>query len=251
MADSTDGQSSPVIKNVVVQNGGKLLVVGTLYGGLTMSLDHDESKFTIFARVALVELATMLFVDVMRLFCVSGSDAARSANLTRYGEFIGIADQHLKELSAQITRIVAAQDVVISIEASNVEKRIVWAVERLRGKPILDRSWSEMAMHLEKIAAETRSFCERAAPEYYARCQTEASTTLEEWKTSSPRISFADAFVHARFGIQSRLLVRLKAGAGLDIGTIKDDIDRVLAVPYFTIDNALLSVLASQLRERE
>jgi hypothetical protein len=135
-----------------------------------------------------------------------------------------------------------------SVEASDVGKRMVWAVERFRGEPILDRSWSEMATRLEKIAVATRSFCERAAPEYYTRCQTDASTTLEEWKASSPRISLADAFVRARFGVQSRLLVRLKANVGLDISTIKDDIDRVLAVPYFAIDNALLSVLASQLR---
>ncbi|MFY9558778.1 MAG: hypothetical protein WAQ52_00955 [Terriglobales bacterium] len=247
MTDSPDWQSSPVIKNVVVQDGGKLLVVGTLYGGLTMSLSHDDSEFTMFARVALVELAAMLFVDIMRLFCVSGSDAARSANATRYGEFIGIADQHIKELSAQITRLVAAQDAVISIEASDVEKKLVWAVERLRGDHVLDRSWSEMATRLATIAMVTRSFCERAAPEYYARCQADASTTLEEWKASRPRISLADAFVRARFGIQSRLLVRLKRSVGLDIGTIKDDIDRVLAVPYFTIDNVLLGVLAAQL----
>jgi hypothetical protein len=251
VADSTDWQSSPVIKNVVVQDGGKLLVVGTLYGGLTMSLNRDESEFTMFARVALVELAAMLFVDIMRLFCVSGSDAARSVNATRYGEFVGIADQHLKELSAQITRLVAARDAVTSIEASDVEKRMVWAVERLRGEPVLDRSWSEMAARLEQIAIVTRSFCERAAPEYYTRCQTDASTSLEEWKVSTPRISSADAFVHARFGVQSKLLLRLKASVGLDIGTIKDDIDRVLAVPYFTIDNVLLSVLASQLRSRK
>ena len=45
--------------------------------------------------------------------------------------------------------------------------------------------------------------------------------------------------------------MRLKASVGLDIGTIKDDIDRVLAVPYFTIDNVLLSVLASQLGSGE
>jgi hypothetical protein len=53
--------------------------------------------------------------------------------------------------------------------------------------------------------------------------------------------------VHARFGVQSRLLARLRATVGLDIGTIKDDIDRVLAVPYFTIDKALLAILMCQL----
>ena len=113
MADSTSWQSSPVIKNVVVQAGGKLLVVGTLYGGITVSLSEDASEFGVFARVALVELATMLFVDIMRLFCVSGSDAARRVNAPRYGEFVSIADQHLKELGAQITLLVATRDVAI------------------------------------------------------------------------------------------------------------------------------------------
>lgn len=246
MADSTDCQSSPVIKNVVVQDGGKLLIVGTLYGGLTISLTQDDSEFKMFARMALVELVTVLFVDIMRLFCVSGSDAARAVNVSRYGEFIGVADQHLKELSAQITRSIAARDVAIAVEASHVEKRLVWAVERLRGEPVLDRSWSEMATCLATIAVVTRSFCERAAPEYYTRCQADALTTLDEWKASNPQISLADAFVRARFGVQSKLLMRLKA-SGLDIGTIKDDVDRILAVPYFTIDTALLSVLAPQL----
>jgi hypothetical protein len=181
VAELTDWQSSPVIKNVVVQDGGRLLVVGTLYGGLTMSLSRDDSQFAIFARVALVELSTMLFVDVMRLFCISGSDAARRANSSRHGEFISLADQHLKELGAQITRLVAARDAAISIEASQIEKKLVWALERFRGKPVLDRSWSEMATPLAKFAVETKSFCERAAPEYYAQCQTAASSTLEDW----------------------------------------------------------------------
>ena len=73
----------------------------------------------------------------------------------------------------------------------------------------------------------------------------DASTILEEWKANSSQISSADAFVHARFGIQSLLLARLKARVGFDIGTIKDDIERILAVPYFTIDDALLSVLVA------
>ncbi len=241
MAESTDWRS-PVIKNVMVKDGGKLLVVGTLYGGLTMSLSHDDNEFTMFARVALVELTTMLFVDIMRLFCISGSEEARNVNATRYSEFIRIADQHLKELNAQITRLVAARDAALSIAASDVEKRLVWAVERLRGEPVLDRSWSEMATRLTTIAAVTRSFCERAAPEYYARCQTDASAILTEWSLSRSQILLPDAFVRTRFGVQSRLLARLKATVGLDIGTIKDDIDRILAVPYFAIDDALLSI---------
>jgi hypothetical protein len=251
VADSTNWQSSPVIKDVVVQAGGKLLVVGTLYGGITVSLSEDVSEFTVFARVALVELATMLFVDIMRLFCVSGSDAARSVNAPRYDEFVSIADQHLKELGAQITRLVATRDVAISVVASDMERKLIWAVERLRREPVLDRSWSEMATHLAKIAFVTRSFCDQAAAEYYARCQTEACATLEEWKSSRPQILLPDAFVHARFRAQSRLLVRLKSCVGLDIGTVKDDIDRVLAVPYFTIDAALLNIFASQLESQE
>ena len=133
------------------------MVVGTLYGGITVSLSEDASEYTVFARVALVELATMLFVDIMRLFCVSGSDAARNVNATRYGEFVGIADQHLKELKVQITRLVA-KDEAISIAASDVERKLVWAVERLRRQPALDRSWSEMATRLAKLAVVTRSF---------------------------------------------------------------------------------------------
>jgi len=245
VADSTDWQSSPVIKNVVVQDGGKLLVVGTLYGGLTMSLSDGDNQYSKFARVALVELATMMFVDIMRLFCVAGSDAARQVNATRYDEFLNVADQHLKELGGQITRLVATQDAAVSIEASDVEKRLAWAVERLRRKPALDRSWSEMARHLAKIAGVTKAFCERAAPEYYARCQAPASSILEESKVTGPQISLADEFVRARFGAQSRLLLHLQVSVGLDIHTIKDDVDRVLAVPYFTIDNTLLGVFAA------
>jgi hypothetical protein len=106
----------------VVKDGGKLLVVGTLYGGITMSLSHDEMQYSAFTKVALVELATMLFVDVMRLFCVAGSDAARKVNIDRYSEFISVADQHLQELSAQITRSAAFREAAVSMEASQIEK---------------------------------------------------------------------------------------------------------------------------------
>lgn len=241
VTEPTGWESSPVIKNVVVQDGGKLLVVGTLYGGLTMSLNEGDSPFSTFAKVALVELSSMLFVDIMRLFCVAGSDAARDANGDRYTEFIGIADQHLKELSAQITRLVSLRDGAVSIAAAQVEKKLVWALERLRSKPRLDRPWAEMANSLAQFTLEISSFCDKAAPEYFHRCQVVARETLLASQIKNQHALLPDKFVRVRHGIQSRLLVRLKADAGLDFGTIKDDVERVLSVPYFTIDTALLS----------
>jgi hypothetical protein len=49
-----------------------------------------------------------------------------------------------------------------------------------------------------------------------------------------------DSFVQRRFAIQSEVISWLKHTAALAIATVRDDMDRVLAVPYFTIDHHLL-----------
>jgi len=51
---------------------------------------------------------------------------------------------------------------------------------------------------------------------------------------------FPDRFVRVRFAIQTRILEEMRERGAFNIPTVRDDVDRRLALPYFSVDLALL-----------
>jgi hypothetical protein len=78
--------TSEVLATRVATAIGRYLIVDPRRSGAA-SVDN-------FARNSIADGATAVFVDVMRLACVSGSPSARRVNEPRYPEFVDIADQH-------------------------------------------------------------------------------------------------------------------------------------------------------------
>ncbi len=199
-----------------------------------------------FARKSIADGATAVFVDVMRLACVSGSPAARSVNEARYGEFVDIADQHLSEFRGQIARLSAQQDVDFPNRCAEVENRLAWAVTRLRRSTILGTPWHEFTVVLRTLADRVAALATSAAPDYYAARTSGVASVVNE--VSGPtllrdNLIDPDVFVNRRFAMQSAVIRSLKASAALAISTVRDDIDRLLAIPYFMIDHHLLRIL--------
>jgi hypothetical protein len=73
---------------------------------------HGAPNTAEFALLILADAVAAVFVDVMRLTCVAGSDLARAANENRYDEFVDIADEHFSDFRLQVTRL--AQDSAIT-----------------------------------------------------------------------------------------------------------------------------------------
>jgi hypothetical protein len=51
-------------------------------------------------------------------------------------------------------------------------------------------------------------------------------------------------FVGIRFAIQTRVLATVTERGAFNIATVRDDVDRRLAMPYFFIDLALLRLMS-------
>jgi Domain of unknown function (DUF4062) len=198
-----------------------------------------------FARNSIADGATAVFVDVMRLACVSGSPSAKRVNEPRYPEFVDIADQHLSDFRGQIARLSSDRDAEFPRRCAEVESDLAWAVTRLRRTTVLGTPWREFVQILRKLAGRVDALAAMASPDYYAaRVDEVASIVKREGFTLLPAsLQDPDLFVHRRFATQSEVINWLKHTAALAIATVRDDMDRVLAIPYFTIDHHLLRMV--------
>lgn len=227
-----------LVDNITVNAGGKVVVIGSVSGNVLIHLRDGETELMHKARIELVNYATALFVDIMRLYCVAGSMAARSANSARYQEFVDVADQHVDDFKTHLTRIYPTAEIGAVTDAERIEKVFKWSVTRLRREPELDRSWSAFAALLFELAEQVDALASKVANEYYDKCRAESLATVSEIPDQF-NLHRPDDFVRARFSTQSRLLFRLQR-FGVKLDTIRDDREHALAIPYFTIDLNLL-----------
>jgi len=174
----------------------------------------------------------------LRLYCVAGSDLARSVNSPRYPEFVDVADQHVDDFRTHLTRIYSSAETETITDASKIEKDFKWSVTRLRREPELDRKWEAFAAILLELAERVHALANKVAREYYEKCRSESLAALGEMPSRFD-LRHPDDFVRARFSTQSRLLQRLQT-LGSKFDSIRDDRNHDLAIPYFTIDLSLL-----------
>ena len=199
-----------------------------------------------YARSILADIATAAFVDVMRMFNVAGGERVREANRPRYVEFVDMADQHLSELRVQVTRLASESDSQLVKGCSEVENGLAFALTRLRRGPALDRPWRDFVPTMAKLAERTNALAELATPDYYSSRRQEVLTIVQsalEKSQISLSQSSSDEYVQIRHFAQQLFLDRMRQSAAIAIATVRDDMDRVLAIPYFTIDLTLLRQL--------
>lgn len=192
---------------------------------------------------SLVDLATMVFVDVMRLACVAGSDIARVANQSRYQEFVDIADRHLREWDTRVMLVKEQLALDAVSQCLSVNERLGWALSRLRLRAKLDGSWPEFVNFLAQFAAQVDQLARSLSRDYYVNKSKEITGIVTPTFEKMPLITARHApneFVRCRFLAQSIVLNHMNEGNEPKILTIRDDFDRRLAVPYFTIDAMLL-----------
>jgi hypothetical protein len=204
---------------------------------------HGALNVAQFARLTLADIATMAFVDVMRLVCVAGSELARAANKPRYGEFVDVAELHLSDFRTQVTRLAADSDLDIIAKCSDVERGLAWAIVLLRREPKLDRNWRHLVGDLRRLAERVDTLAESASRDYYSRRVGEVASIAQSAAQQEFTATLAgspDVFVKRRFQAQSVVVEQMQKTGQFAIVGIHDDIDLRLAIPYFTIDLALL-----------
>jgi len=209
---------------------------------------HSGRGSANFARISMADIATAVFVDVMRLFNVAGGERVREANRSRYEEFVDMADQHLSEFRTHVTRLAGESDSHLVRSCSEVENGLAWVITRLRRGPALDRPWRDFVVIMARLGEKTNALAEVATPDYYASRRGEVLKVVERVLQQS-QISISeqssDEYVHVRHFAQQLVLDNMRETAAIAIATVRDDMDRVLAIPYFTIDLILLRRLVA------
>jgi hypothetical protein len=177
--------------------------------------------------------------------CTAASDLTRRANEALYNESVDIADQHLSDFRVQVTRLGGDEDPDFTKRCADVEAGLASAITRLRRGPTLDRPWHEFAQRLVTLAERVNTAAADGAPDYYkTRVQEVAPITERALGTeTADTLANPDTFALRRFSVQSRVIGHLRQTAALAIATVRDDVDRVLAIPYFTIDRFLLRIM--------
>jgi hypothetical protein len=190
-----------------------------------------------FAHASLADVAAALFVDLMRLLNVAGGDRVRSANSARYAEFVDMAEQHFADFRIQVTRLSDSTEGDIIRQCMDLENSVGWALTRLRREPRLDRTWHEFARFMAGVGERVHLLADTAAAAYYASRREEILALIEQamadhlpqaWRDS------ADRYVELRHVCQNLILARMRQTSAIAIATVRDDMDRVLAIPYFT-----------------
>jgi hypothetical protein len=204
---------------------------------------HGARAAARFARLAVADTSAALFVDVMRLASVAASDAARIANEERYREFVDVADSHMAEFRTAIPRLAPESDIDLIQQSNAVERSVGYLLVQLRRSPTLNRKWIDFANVLHEAAERVAAFTATAEPIYQSERNAEVAsiigTHLEGVNSDELRHS-PDSFVRARFVIQTSVLAAMQERGAFNLATVRDDVDRRLAMPYFFIDLGLL-----------
>lgn len=196
-----------------------------------------------FAILSLLDTVTMVFVDIMRLACVAGIDSARKANQTRYSEFVDMADSHLSDFRLQVNRLSQSTNFEVAKKCDEVDRSLSWAIVRLRRGPALDRSWHEFLKILYDIAEDIDTLNESANHSYYVASINEITSVTQistQMVSTSKLRNSPDLFFECRLAIQQDVIDKMKKNNEFTISTIRDDINRRVAIPYFYIDLLLL-----------
>jgi len=204
---------------------------------------YSSSKREIFVGIAVAEAVAMLFVDIMRLLYVGFSESAYSKNIARYPEFVDTADQHLGDLRSQLTRFASSFDSGLRERSLHVERRLSWAMTRLKRGPDMAKTWSEYSGSMHEISQQVHEFCVAAAQEYYleksATVEAVVDRILSQYGKLSTQVPL-DKLFQLRLAIQSTLLEGNQRTGGPPIRTIRDDMDQQLGISYFIVDRRLL-----------
>ena len=213
---------------------------------------HDAPHAAEYALAGLTDLSAAVFVDLMRLLNVAGGDAVRAANQARYAEFVDMAEQHFADFRIQVTRLPSEGEADIVRQCMGVEKSFGWALTRLRRAPDLDRPWHEFATFMAGVGESVHALAQTAMPAYYTARRDEVIGIIEQAVDGCPDAMWhtsADRYVTLRHGVQNAILAKLKESTAIAIATVRDDVERVLAIPYFTLDLLLLRQVAAISRD--
>ena len=251
-------------------SGSTGAVAGDIVGGdkITLNLGFDsEMKAKLNNLMALlsgraadrqrlavrwiIEIASSIFVDEMRMLYVGASTAASLANVTRYPEFVALARQHIEELNDQFTRYNGDLEINFLAAIRAIEQRQLWTFNRLKSGPCSPSDAKRLFGEMRITSGLMHRLCTAALIEGYdTTTQMVGEIGPAVWEEVRPSLTgrprrttrLLDELFRSRLMIQSILLRRLQEKAACPISTIADDIHQSFALAYFVVDRWLMEL---------
>jgi hypothetical protein len=191
----------------------------------------------------IMELATTVFVDEMRLLTVALSRLGRRHNESRYSEFARRAENHIADFGTQLGRYVPDLEGDFLSATRTLEKSQRAIFRELEKGPCAPDRGRRLLQPMSRAATEIHTLCQaHGLSGYPETCVLVARTAGALWQQCGKPcgLEAMDAIFMLRLNIQTALLDTLQRGEPSPILTIIDDVQQSFSATYFLLDRWLL-----------
>ena len=176
-------------------------------------------------------------VDILRLCCVRWSSRAYSSNVSRYGEFVNIAQMHFADVRSSIEGLALGAEPSDYEFARKMELRLGWIIDKIGIKPEFSQ---EPPQAVYSIVLETHAEIHQfLVAESIIHRISKLVAEIEPSILDKTSIDDMNKFFFRRMVAQNELL-KLQGRNSSSVRGIWFDVDQELALGYFVIDSILL-----------
>jgi hypothetical protein len=190
-----------------------------------------------FVRKVVGQRMAACMVDILRLCSVRWSSSAYSSNVSRYGEFLHLAQMHFADLRSSIEGLALGAEPSDYEKARKIELRIGWLIDKLGAKPEFPQ---EPPQEVHSIVLDTHvKIHEFLVAESGFHKISKIVAEIDPSILDKTLIDDMNNFFSRRIAAQNELL-KLQERSGSPVQGIWFDVDQELALGYFAIDSILL-----------
>lgn len=216
---------------------GGILLVLTILSVLDRLTQRQKEREWAFVRKIVGQRMAACMVDILRLCCVRWSSIAYSNNVSRYDEFLRIAQTHFADVRSSLEGLALGAEPSDYEFARKMELRIGWIIDKIGTKPEFPQVPPQ---EVYSIVLDTHA-------KIYQFLVTESSiykiskivAEIEPSILDKTSIDDMNKFFFRRMAAQNELL-KLQEWNGSPVQGIWFDVDQELAPGYFVIDSILL-----------
>lgn len=222
----------------IVLTGSSILLILTVLSVLDQLTQRQKQREWTFVRKIVGQRMAACMVDILRLCSVRWSSRAFNSNISRYNEFLRIAQVHFADLRSSIGGLALGTEPSDYEFARKMESRIGWIIDKIETKPEFPQ---EPPQEVYSILLETHAkihqfLATESSIHKIAKVIAEIDPSILD-KTS---INDMNKFFARRMAAQNELL-KLQKRNSSSVQGIWFDVDQELALEYFIIDSILLT----------
>lgn len=188
------------------------------------------------AVVMLAKSVSTLIVDLFRMLYVLGSKEAEVVNINRFEIFFGIADDHARELSSLVGRLINGISSENFEAIIQIERNCSWVLRQIKYRSDVNFNITMCFSQMTHVVNENYELLCRMIPEDLRRIKEEVDCEFQGFVPSDRFGSIEN--MRIRLFVQSKIIKNRSSGN--DVRTIAHDPSQDYSVHYFLIDRRCL-----------